>query len=277
MDSSQKVFPHCFDPRMGLASWNGHSPQLLDCLAKVHLLLFDTVVVQDNFLVSQLYWQWAGSPEGSFIAAMIEEGCVQVALREKVWSLQCLRKKLLRLARKDQYKPFEDDIGGAIAMYEAADFKEYLDRVDCALSSRPGTVLSWSPKKLSKSYAQRMRLAIANGRVGIPEEYALGIWEQIDTTLSGKHSRSAYWRFAEHASDAATRTAIENWATGQYLVNLPLEYGLLPSAPDSVSGALGAVDPFRDLLSLPVRPYDEALFGLECALISPFFLRQLSN
>src|ERR1700679_3214279 len=92
--SSTPVFPTIFDPRQCDLS------QKLLLWAKLHLLLFETLAIQDNFLISKVVAEARehGLNRSPF-CDWIERGWVKVALRKGVYSLSNLKQALAKKAK----------------------------------------------------------------------------------------------------------------------------------------------------------------------------------
>lgn len=263
------IFPHFLDPLQRA------TPLELLGLAKLHLLLFDSLVIQDNFLISKVLADVKeGDSKRSLFCDWIERGWLKVALREGSYSLADLKKQLYQKAVTGGYVPFED-LDDGIQLYRSRPFNAYLQEIDTCLSTE-GAVLGWDSVELGQRLRGLMKHSAQDGSSGLPVERAVRIWNQVDQIVSGSgHSRTMYYRCAAQLSEVEA-DVVRRWVGLQYLSNLPHYLGLGVSVPRKKLTLVSTVDPMAELADTKAAADPEIIRGRECALLNSRFLSGLS-
>ena len=265
------TLPLFFDPRQGM------TPDAVRELATLHLLLFERVAVQDNFLISELLAKAAARGGQNAIRDWIERGWLTIALREGVHSLGHLKQQLLRQALARTYAPFEERDRG-IQLYRSRPFSTYVSELDTALPYK-GFALPWSAASLGVRLRDRLRSSAEDGTAGLPPERALEIWHEIDAkSTESTHSRTHYFEYANRLTDPEETKRVRSWVSRLYLTNLPDALKLEISAPRHTLHSVEARDPFLEVQeAIPSASDTAAIRGRDCALLSSLFLSRLTT
>jgi hypothetical protein len=261
---SPTIFAHFFDPRQSAI------PSKLLLHAKLHLLLCDSLAIQDNFLISRLLEKSRDEPLGrSPLCEWIERGWLRVALRQDSSSILDLKDQL---QKNPGYLPFEGLARGH-SLYRSAHFNRYLRELDSSLSSA-GAAIPWDPRKLGERLRTNMRKSAEDGSSRLPADAAMAIWSEIDQESEGAHSRSMYHTYAERLPVEQAKL-VEDWVTQEYIRNLPhsLNFGISMSA--GMAESLKIFNPIKEVKETEVRNRS-MIVGRDLALLSPGFLSSLS-
>jgi hypothetical protein len=209
---------HC-DPRQ-----NFNEKQVLTLL-NLHALLFKELVIQDNFLVSKLFYDIDKiSPEQSF-QTLFYEKILNVASRDNLeYSILNLKNDLQSKAIKGLYMPFEGQQG--IELYQQADFENYIKQLDKNLKSQKKNFKSWSTDDLGRNLRKLMLESAENGTSGLEPEIAKNVVNSIDQIAFKNHkdlihSRSMYFDYVKSLENKELADKIWAWISLVYLKNLP--------------------------------------------------------
>ena len=266
---NRTVFPYFFDPRQG-----SKSDEVL-LLTKLHLLLFDAIAVQDNFLISRLLANTRDSGKSrSPFCDWIERGWVTVALRKGVYSLADLKHQLYKKALKADYIPFEEMEEG-VQLYRSRQFNSYVQEIDSCLNVE-GSVLPWDSRRLGIRLRNLMKSSASDGSSGLPKSRATEIWLEIDKkALKVGHTRSMYYQFADTLTDPKEAQLVRSWVGSNYLMNLPKALDVDLSVPRNTLKLIGGRDPIQEIAETESVIDQSVVMGRDCVLLSRAFLQAL--
>jgi len=237
------IFLYAYDPRQAYSS----SAMLL--ATKQHLLLFDKLFVQDNFLVSDVFFHF-GSRN---LISLLERGWLSIALRDQSFSLVNLKEQLLIKARKQEYMPFEEFSSG-IELYKRKEFTNYLSEVDTRLSE-PNACVLWNPKDLGKEFTDKMWRSASDGTSGFSIDQATSIWDKInkdERIKDGIQSRTLYKDYGDSLENREIADQIMQWTTRVYLGNLPDYLDVESSAPEILTINNRLLNPIHNISNIEV-------------------------
>jgi hypothetical protein len=152
--------------------------------AKLHLLLFESLAIQDNFLISKLLADARDKQSRrSPFCEWLERCWLKVALREGMYSITHLKEELQGRTMSREYIPFEEFSDG-VQLYRSRRFKSYLRQLDDCLSNE-GAIVTWNPRELGMRLREIMGKSANDGSSGLPVDRAVAIWNEIDCVTSG--------------------------------------------------------------------------------------------
>lgn len=214
---------HC-DPRIG------ETPEQILATVNFNSLLFETGVIQDNFLISQILFDINQKYTHGHIVELLEKGIVKIAVREKANdSTSTLKEQLEEKAylppnNSGRYIPFEPDAQWKI-LYRDREFNFYLKQLDSSLSNGNGKYKNWNPAELGRNYRQLMMKSAYEGNTPLAVLEPIEVFQEIDNSITDaddkKHSRTLYYDYAETLSDKTLSETIKKWADWNYAINLP--------------------------------------------------------
>lgn len=266
------VLHHC-DPRQNF------SARANIVLLKLHALLFRDLVVQDNFFVSELFFDVSRiSVDGSFFE-LFESSIIKIAARDDGEdNLTSLKDTLLQKAKIGEYLPFEGRRG--VFLYENPDFCRYLKRFDKALVKNSQSFVRWSPDVLASALRERMDESSRTGISGLPVLTAKKIFSAVDGAAKqhhdGRHSRTLYYQHIKTVKDPSLKLKLKRWVDTEYLRNLPDVLGHGTSLPQKLVRNIGAFDPFELLNDKRLISDSSVLLNADSVLLSPDFLFNIS-
>lgn len=263
---------HC-DPRLG------YTEQQVLSLLNLHALLSKEIVVQDNFLISKLFFDVIKTSPNQSFQVLLSEKILNIASRDNFdHSLLNLKNDLLNKAINKKYMPFEGPSG--IELYKQKKFENYVQQLDKSLKNCRKNFRSWSPDKAGKDLRNRMLESAENETSGLEPETAKNVVNSIDLIAleNGKdliHSRSMYFDYIKTLSDKQLADKIWAWVSYIYLKNLPdkLSIGLSLSSKTLVSGY--SYDPFEFAKNKELFDRYNDLGNISSAIFCPDFLVNL--
>ena len=220
-------------------------------MINLHALLFREPVIQDNFLISKLFYDvYNISPKKSF-GGLFNNGLLNVAFRESAdFSLIELKKDMLDKINNAKLLPHEGYEKG-IELYQQTTFGIYLRRLNRVVDTKSAKGLEWKPGDMGARYTRMMDDSAKKEEIsGIDSELAVSVFKSVDDIAQKgskrreTHSRTLYYNYAEEKAkeDPDLADRIRRWANLIYLQNLPDELSIESSSPRDVFQKIPKVD-----------------------------------
>jgi hypothetical protein len=263
---------HC-DPRQN------YSEKQVLTLLNLHALLLKELVIQDNFLVSKLFYDINKiSPNQSF-QKLFSEKILNVASRDNFeHSILNLKNDLQNKAINGLYMPFEGPSG--IELYQQPDFEKYIKNLDKNLNSQKKHFKTWSTDELGRNLRKLMYESAVNGTSGLEPEIAKNVVNSIDQVALKNykeliHSRSMYYDYVKTLDNKELADKIWAWISYVYLKNLPdkLSIGLSMSSKTLTDDY--SYDPFAFSKNKELMSKSNVVGSINATVFNPDFLVNL--